>query len=183
MHVSTPALCLEPECIHAASEILYNLDPHYEDIDPCDDFEQYACGGWRDRHDMRPDQGSIFAGTIMAENAQVQLRHILEAPDTSERDTMSPADKKSFQKLKSAYDSCTDTETLKERGSKPLNDLLDQIETVYPVDRKHSKNDLSDVITFLTQSGVSALTDLSVSVRNSQKPPVSQCFNLTSLLA
>jgi endothelin-converting enzyme len=158
---------LEPECIHAASEILYNLDPHYEDIDPCDDFEQYACGGWRDRHDMRPDQGSIFAGTIMAENAQVQLRHILEAPDTSEGDKLSSADKKSFQKLKSAYDSCTDTETLKKRGSKPLNDLLDQIETIYPVHGKCSKTNLSDAVAFLIQSGVSALTELSVSVRNS----------------
>lgn len=181
--MSAPALCLEPECIHAASEILYNLDPHYEDIDPCDNFEQYTCGGWRDRHDMRPDQGSIFAGTIMAENAQAKLRHILEAPETSEEDTRSSADKTSFQKLKSAYDSCTDTEKLKELGSKPLDDLLNQIETIYPVHGKHAKNNLSDAISFLIQADVSAFTDLSVSVRNSQEHTISQCFHLTSLLA
>jgi endothelin-converting enzyme len=105
----------------------------------------------------------------MAENAQMKLRHILEAPDASEEDTMSSADKKSFQKLKSAYDSCIDTETLKARGSKPLEDLLNQIETIYPVHGKHTKNNLSDAIAFLIQADVSAFTELSVSVRNPQE--------------
>jgi hypothetical protein len=52
-----PSLCTEPACIHAASEILYNLSPNYVDIDPCTDFDTFVCGGWEDRHDLRPDQG------------------------------------------------------------------------------------------------------------------------------
>jgi hypothetical protein len=79
-------VCLTPECVHAASEILYNLSPDYKDLDPCTDFEELVCGGWRDRHDLRPDQGDAFTGTIMSEASQMLLRHILEAPypDTSE---------------------------------------------------------------------------------------------------
>lgn len=73
-------LCLTAPCIHASSEILYNLSPNYKNIDPCSNFEELVCGGWRDRHDLREDQGDAFTGTIMAENSQLLLRHILEAP-------------------------------------------------------------------------------------------------------
>jgi endothelin-converting enzyme len=73
-------LCLTPACVHAASEVLYNLSPQYKEIDPCDNFEELGCGGWRDRHDLRADQGGAFTGTIMAENSQMLLRHILETP-------------------------------------------------------------------------------------------------------
>ena len=66
--------------VHASSEILYNLSPIYKEIDPCTDFELLTCGGWDDRHDLRPDQGDAFTGTIMSENSQMLLRHILEAP-------------------------------------------------------------------------------------------------------
>jgi endothelin-converting enzyme len=74
-------LCTTPECIHASSEILYNLSPNYQSIDPCSDqLEEMICGGWRERHDLRPDQGDAFTGTTMAESSQMLLRHILEAP-------------------------------------------------------------------------------------------------------
>lgn len=73
-------VCMTPACVHASSEILYNLSPEYKEIDPCTDFEELVCGGWGDRHDLRPDQGDAFTGTIMSENSQMLLRHILEAP-------------------------------------------------------------------------------------------------------
>lgn len=71
---------MTPACVHAASEILYNLSPNYKELDPCNDFEELVCGGWRDRHDLRADQGDAFTGTIMSENSELLLRHILEAP-------------------------------------------------------------------------------------------------------
>lgn len=73
-------VCLTPACVHAASEILYNLSPDYQNLDPCTDFEELVCGGWRERHDLRPDQGGAFTGTTMSESSQTILRHILEAP-------------------------------------------------------------------------------------------------------
>lgn len=76
---SKPSICLKPACVHASSEILYNLSPEYKNIDPCTDFEELVCGGWGERHDLRPDQGDAFTGTIMSESSQMLLRHILEA--------------------------------------------------------------------------------------------------------
>src|ERR1700761_5150986 len=71
-------MCLTPACVHASSELLYNLSPDYKTLDPCTDFEELVCGGWRDRHDLRSDQGDAFTGTIMSENSETLLRHILE---------------------------------------------------------------------------------------------------------
>jgi endothelin-converting enzyme len=80
-HKGKSNICTTPECIHASSEILYNLSPNYKTIDPCsENLEEMICGGWRDRHDLRPDQGDAFTGTMMAESSQTLLRHILEAP-------------------------------------------------------------------------------------------------------
>ncbi|KAL1961596.1 hypothetical protein VTN77DRAFT_1422 [Rasamsonia byssochlamydoides] len=164
--VTAPDLCTEPECVHAASEILYNLDPNYKEIDPCNDFEQYVCGGWRDRHDMRPDQGSIFAGTIMQENAQMRLRHILESPQVpgdAAKAVQASADSDNFYKLKAAYDACIDVSALQKRGSKPLEDVLAQIEKIYPLGDGDSHENLTDAILYLIKIDVQALTAFSIS--------------------
>jgi hypothetical protein len=50
VNVEKAELCLTPACVHAASELLYNLAPNYKELDPCDDFEELVCGGWRDKH-------------------------------------------------------------------------------------------------------------------------------------
>ncbi|CAI7598541.1 unnamed protein product [Penicillium discolor] len=159
-HPEAPPLCQSQECIHAASEILYNLDPNYENIDPCTDFDQYVCGGWRERHDMRPDQGSIFAGTTMAENAQTKLRHILErteAPQSSDADNL--------KKLKAAYDACLDEATVNERGSKPLTNVLDELKTIYPAKAglvKGAQDQLTSALLYLANAGVEALASSGV---------------------
>lgn len=34
------SLCVTPECVTASSNILQNLAPNYQSIDPCEDFDQ-----------------------------------------------------------------------------------------------------------------------------------------------
>lgn len=175
-------LCLTPACVHAASEILYNLSPNYKELDPCDDFEELVCGGWRDHHDLRPDQGDAFTGTIMNENSELLLRHILDSPypkdsqvcttrvdvdkstnDGSQHSYFSPmnlmatnksADEENFDKMKSAYDACLDEDKIKSLGTGPLLQVLDGIKTTYPVD---GSANLKDAILHLASYGVSAL--------------------------
>ena len=74
-HASS-TVCMSPTCVAAAASILYNLDPSVpggagpytytgaSSIDPCENFDQYSCGGF-DRHELRPDQGSMFTGTLV----------------------------------------------------------------------------------------------------------------------
>ncbi|KIW95732.1 uncharacterized protein Z519_04317 [Cladophialophora bantiana CBS 173.52] len=155
-------ICLTPACVHASSELLYNLSPDYKTLDPCTDFEELVCGGWRDRHDLRPDQGDAFTGTIMAENSQMLLRHILEAPypGSSAHSYFSPAvldsatgsvDKQNFDKLKAAYDACLDEDTIKKLGVAPLVEILNDTSTHF------SSGDLSSTISFMLKSGMPSL--------------------------
>ncbi|RII10824.1 hypothetical protein CUC08_Gglean006824 [Alternaria sp. MG1] len=160
-------LCMTPACVHAASEVLYNLSPQYKELDPCDDFEELVCGGWRERHDLRADQGDAFTGTIMSENSQMLLRHILEAPypKDSEHSYFSPmqlmsvaksADEVNFDKMKAAYDACLNEDQIKSIGAEPLKHVLEEIRKVYPTATSDSHS-IKDAVLLLAKYGVTGL--------------------------
>ena len=127
--------CQSPACVHAASEILYNLDPNHGQLNACTQFDTMVCGGWEQRHDLRPDQGDMFTGTIMAENSKTILRRILEQSSSSSHS--SSADQENFKKLKYDYDSCMNEQELQRFGLKPLQGIVNQIKMSFPatVDR------------------------------------------------
>jgi Peptidase family M13 len=127
----TRSTCQSAECVHAASEILYNLDPDHAKLDACTQFDKMVCGGWEQRHDLRPDQGDMFTGTIMDENSKTILRHILEKISSSS--LSSPADQENFQKLKDDYDSCMNEKELQTIGLKPLQAIIDEIKTTFTI--------------------------------------------------
>ena len=181
-------MCLTPACVLAASEILENMSPKYHEIDPCTNFDKFVCEGWTEKHDLRADQGGVFAATIMAENAQMILRHVLEAPypvDNQVIEVHSAAKQKIFDKLHNAYDACMDEEAIRSIGSAPLLDVLRKVEELFPAARPHEdvttfpgfqkvsqkgllfadENQLSKTVAYLTSVGVNALISSYVGVR------------------
>lgn len=166
VHIEAPTICQTTECVNAASNILNSLDPKYAEIDPCSDFDQYVCGGWRNNHDMRPDQGAIFSGNFMRENAQARLRYLIETSGPSDS-----SDATNFEKIKAGYQACLDTDQVEKRGNEPLMKLLEDFEKVYRVG--HSKegpeSGLTDAVLYLLKTGVQALVKPAVSVRYSTK--------------
>ncbi|KAG9244303.1 peptidase family M13 [Calycina marina] len=174
-------ICLTPACVHASSEILYNLSPNYKEIDPCSNFEEFTCGGWSNKHDLRSDQENAFTGTIMSESAHTLLRHILESPypKTSKHSSFSPAqlqaahlsaDQENFSKLKAAYDACIDEGTIKSKGIKPLEVILHKVAHLYPAKRSGSQSEgLADMMVFLTDLGVTSF--LSIGAEADSKDP------------
>ena len=181
-------LCLTPACVLAASEILENMSPKYHQLDPCTDFDKFVCEGWAEKHDLRADQGGAFTGTIMAENAQMILRHVLESPypiDNQVIEVNSAAKQKIFEKLHDAYDACMDEQAVRGMGSAPLLDVLRKIEELFPAARPYDdvttfpglhqvdRNGLSFVddspltktVAYLTSIGVNALISSYVGVR------------------
>jgi endothelin-converting enzyme len=162
-------VCTSPACVHAASELLYNLSPNYKELDPCTDFEEMVCGGWKERHDLRPDQGDAFTGTIMSENSQMLLRHILEAsyPKDSAHSEFSPMqletttkdlDQANFKKLQDGYNACMNEGAIKKAGTAPLVEILDKIKDLYKVDKPcPSGEDLANTVLYLAEHGITAL--------------------------
>ncbi|KAK1752600.1 hypothetical protein QBC47DRAFT_463152 [Echria macrotheca] len=155
-------VCTTAACIHTSSEILRNLSPRYKDLDPCADFEELVCGGWKQRHYLRPDQGSTSTGEIMDENNQRLLQRILESPyqniDLSSTTTTHltassrAADEDNFDKLTTAYEACMGEPGIKELGIRPLVAFLERVKPL----------SLSDGVLFLARYGVSALVTFSV---------------------
>ena len=180
-------ICLTPSCVLAASEILENLSPNHQAIDPCTNFDKYVCGGFDEKHDLRADQGSLFTGTIMAEKAQQILRHVLETPYEADHVVIaSSADRENFEKLRGVYDACMNEERLKDVGSAPLLMILRRVESLFPAKGSQTlkqdtdfpqlrtqqqlglayENDsrLSQTVTYLASIGVTTLLDVGVDV-------------------
>lgn len=111
---------------------------------------------------MRSDQGSIFAGTIMHENAQTRLRHILDQAEAP-----NPSDAQNLKKLKTAYEACLDESTVRSRGSKPLDEMLAELRKIYPTNIglvAGTQDHLTSVVLYLMKSGVDALVSSGVTV-------------------
>ena len=163
------------------------MSPRYRTIDPCHDFDQFVCEGWQEKHDLRADQGGAFTGSVMAEDSQQILRHVLESPysvNDYKIETDSSPKRDIFEKLQTAYDACMDEEIIREVGSTPLLDVLRKVEKLFPADRPDSgsfaarkdneqvslfskdSNRLSKTLTYLTSIGVDPLILFYVTVRS-----------------
>lgn len=119
-------VCLSPDCVMAASDILRSRSPNYINVDPCEDFETYMCEGFDQTHDIRDDQSSTSTLSVMAEEGQTVLRHILEAPfpDAMPLGENAEADKHNFEKLQGGYQACMNETAIKLRGFQPVADIV-----------------------------------------------------------
>jgi putative endopeptidase len=92
---------------------------------PCDDFNQFANGGWMAHNPIPAAYPSWGSFNILAENNRDQLRAILEeaakanAPQGSNE-----------QKIGDYYASCMDESGIEAAGLKPLDEELDRIAAI-----------------------------------------------------
>ncbi|ORY64027.1 peptidase family M13 [Pseudomassariella vexata] len=176
------SICLTPSCIHAASEILYNLSPDYQNIDACTDFNHLVCDGFDARHDIAADRSAVSTISSMADNGKTILRHILESPypNASQHSTFSPlnllnvaasTDEDNFNMMQETYNSCINETALQKLGVQPLLSLVREVANHFPLGPGNSygesgklgENDfpqLSDAILFLQQIGVTTFESL-----------------------
>ncbi|NWI46155.1 NEP protein, partial [Picathartes gymnocephalus] len=109
-------LCVKSLCVHAAARILENMDPSAR---PCQDFYQYACGGWLKRN-VIPETSSRYSNfDILRDELEVVLKDVLDTPSTS--------DIPAVQKAKALYRSCINETAIDSRGGRPLISLLPNV--------------------------------------------------------
>jgi endothelin-converting enzyme/putative endopeptidase len=94
-------------------------------VDPCVDFYQFACGGWRARNPIPPDQTRWGRFNELAERNREELRQILEAA----KDASGPRGAIETR-VGDYYASCMDEAGLEALGAKPIQPVLAKIDAV-----------------------------------------------------
>ncbi|KAK1129755.1 hypothetical protein K0M31_019467 [Melipona bicolor] len=110
--------CLTEHCVTVAASIINSIDPS---VDPCEDFYEYACGGWIKKNPI--PEGNSMWGTFdkFEQDNQLVIKNVLGKPF---EEMKSKAEKKAKYYFLSCMDANDTIETL---GAKPMQDLLDSI--------------------------------------------------------
>ena len=90
-----------------------------------DDFYQYACGGWMKNNPLDAEHSRYGAFDVLAENAQKDLRDIIETVSQGENPEGSIA-----EKIAMFYNIGMDSVRLQEQGAAPLMPYLEKINNI-----------------------------------------------------
>ncbi|KAE8604152.1 hypothetical protein XENTR_v10014593 [Xenopus tropicalis] len=155
---SNDGICTSQACISTAARIIANMDAA---TDPCNDFYQYACGGWLKKNRI-PDN-NIVSNTfdILRTDIEVVLKDALEKESAD--------DIPAIKKVKTFYKSCID-ETIKNlrKGGPLIKTLPALYDWPIAVDNWETRYGLvwsaqESIAGFITKYGQSGLINVYVS--------------------
>src|SRR3954447_6636146 len=104
-------------------------------VDPCVDFYQYSCGGWRKNNPIPGDQASWSVYAKLHEDNQRFLWGVLQ-----ELSTRTGSRTPTEQKIGDYFGACMNEPAIEKLGAKPLQPALDEIAAL------KSKKDLAALV-------------------------------------
>ncbi|XP_037942107.1 neprilysin-2-like isoform X3 [Teleopsis dalmanni] len=110
-------ICLTTECIHTASAVLSKMKP---ELEPCDDFYQFACGTYIEEENIPDDKVSVNTFSTISDKLQEQLKDII----TEERPESDP---KHFRLPNALYKACMNKTLIEKLGPEPITKIADSL--------------------------------------------------------
>ncbi|KZT68178.1 zincin [Daedalea quercina L-15889] len=117
--------CLSADCIILSSSILSSLDSSQ---DPCENFYDFANGGWLKEHPIPSDKGVYGNFEALAQQNRRVLQDILTSDAYVSPSTLTASyDEQLMKKLRGLYASCMNEGKLNELGTEPLAAVTNNI--------------------------------------------------------
>ncbi len=107
-------VCETTECTLIAAQVLTTMN---NKVNPCDDFYEYACGGWKKENHIPTGHRYYDRFMELIESRDEMLKNRLE---DDKPNSESPAEVELYK----LYSSCTFTQAKEELGLQPLKDLI-----------------------------------------------------------
>ncbi|KAH9945985.1 metalloprotease [Epithele typhae] len=127
-------VCVSASCISLAASVLSSLD---ETQDPCENFYDFATGGWLKENPIPSDKGRLGHFDVLALQNRRLLQQII-SEDSSSRFAEASAlmdddddDALLLKKLRGLYNSCMAEDHLNDLGEAPLNAMTKKIKELF----------------------------------------------------
>jgi len=157
-------VCNTPKCKSKAESILYAIN---FDVDPCDNFYEYACGNWEKNVEIPEGLNSITINERFSENLKIISRAIDEGYKVNENLTLEEQkyDKLNFDKVADFYHSCMDMETLNAKGFQPILDLFEKMnidDDIYNENKYYNVEEFTNFLARFDNYGTGLLFDINI---------------------
>lgn len=101
---------------------LTNLDTS---VNPTEDFDNYANGGWKEKNPIPDDKSRFGTFDKLRDEAEIQIQTLFKEITTSEHEAGSNS-----QKIADLYNSGMDTATIEQLGYQPIVPFLNEIDAI-----------------------------------------------------
>ncbi|XP_077258121.1 neprilysin-11 [Temnothorax americanus] len=110
-------MCQSEECIRTAARVIGAMN---RSVDPCQDFYNFACGGWINKHPIPQSQSFWDQLSLLREELLKNLRILLEEPDEE-------TDLKPVKMARALYRTCMDVASVEALGLEPIFEVLNSL--------------------------------------------------------
>ncbi|KAF9580326.1 hypothetical protein BGW38_003070, partial [Lunasporangiospora selenospora] len=129
--VTGPSLCTTSHCQVSAAAILQDL---HASADPCEDFSEFACGGYYRREKLKEgEQKNNYLMDIEKQNNEVMHSILTGTINHQAMTEGDPAAERLLKKLQEYYGACMDQSQLQLVGREALKAEIQKMKDVYPV--------------------------------------------------